>query len=640
MIWALLACESEQPWPLSLTGVPAERVVTVGQPVVFSADARGFESIAWYTGDGAVLEEESPTWTYQEGGHYDAYVVLTAANGEELTANVLVTAVWPAADPAPRVASTMAWWNGAAAFVLPESGSVWLYTGSVSEVPVCEQALSLAVDGEALVVACAEDLIVELSPSGESRAVLDWGTRPRAALSTTVFTESLRDEGSLALVNGALWVSRWRSPDGVGLLWKDGAEVVLEPDAGPDSDVDARGVPGWLGVVAARPDGRALVYGGLKSNVDRGLYLEDRAFTFDTVTRSKLVHVDTDGQRGPEPLFDNRDRVGALAYNDLGDRLAVAHFGTGVVDILDSFTMATSGGIAQVGLGLSGLLWDGDELLVLASLDRELVRYAFEGSVGVEIERVAIPAEPVHPGMRVFYDASDLRMSAHGYMSCGSCHLDGSTDNLTWDFTDRGEGLRNTTTMLGRGGAVPLHWTANFDEVQDFEKNIRESQGGTGFLSEEDWAATADPLGAPKAGLSPELDALAEWLESLDTVPRSPWREPDGSWPEEAEAGAALFVEAGCDSCHGGPEFSDSAFVDGEPVLWDVGTLGPGSGQRLGEELTGLDTPSLRGLHDTAPYLHDGSALTVEAAIRRMPGGEALNDDERAALGLYLLGLE
>ena len=50
MIWALLACEGEQPWPLFLTDVPAERVVTVGQPVEFSADARGFESIAWYTG--------------------------------------------------------------------------------------------------------------------------------------------------------------------------------------------------------------------------------------------------------------------------------------------------------------------------------------------------------------------------------------------------------------------------------------------------------------------------------------------------------------------------------------------------------------------------------------------------------------
>ena len=77
------------------------------------------------------------------------------------------------------------------------------------------------------------------------------------------------------------------------------------------------------------------------------------------------------------------------------------------------------------------------------------------------------------------------------------------------------------------------------------------------------------------------------------------------------------------------------------------GTSGPsargaasGWAKDLGLVRDGLDTPSLRGLHDTAPYLHDGSALTVEAAIRRMPGGETLNDDERAALGLYLLGLE
>jgi hypothetical protein len=42
-----------------------------------------------------------------------------------------------------------------------------------------------------------------------------------------------------------------------------------------------------------------------------------------------------------------------------------------------------------------------------------------------------------------------------------------------------------------------------------------------------------------------------------------------------------------------------------------VGTIKPSSGRRLGQPLTGLDTPTLRGLWSTAPYLHDGSAATL-----------------------------
>src|SRR6185436_15909131 len=55
-------------------------------------------------------------------------------------------------------------------------------------------------------------------------------------------------------------------------------------------------------------------------------------------------------------------------------------------------------------------------------------------------------------GKRIFYNAADERMANEGYVTCVSCHLDGDTDGRTWDFTDRGEGLRNTTTLQGRRG--------------------------------------------------------------------------------------------------------------------------------------------------------------------------------------------
>ena len=119
------------------------------------------------------------------------------------------------------------------------------------------------------------------------------------------------------------------------------------------------------------------------------------------------------------------------------------------------------------------------------------------------------------------------------------------------------------------------------------------------------------PLGDPKAGLSPELDALAAYVASLDHVNPSPYRNPDGSLTPDGVAGKALFEKLGCDFCHGGPEFTDSA----RGLLHDVGTITALSGMRAGGPLFGFDTPTLLGVWETAPYLHDGSAPTLRDVL-------------------------
>jgi hypothetical protein len=78
-----------------------------------------------------------------------------------------------------------------------------------------------------------------------------------------------------------------------------------------------------------------------------------------------------------------------------------------------------------------------------------------------------------------------------------------------------GEGLRNTVSLRGRAGAQGfLHWSANFDEVQDFEAQIRTLAGGSGLMSDADFNAgtRSQPLGTPKAGVSADLDALAAYV--------------------------------------------------------------------------------------------------------------------------------
>src|SRR5690606_28698109 len=152
---------------------------------------------------------------------------------------------------------------------------------------------------------------------------------------------------------------------------------------------------------------------------------------------------------------------------------------------------------------------------------------------------------------------------------------------------DRGEGLRRTTSLAGGGGTPPLHWSGNFDEVQDFEHDIRDHFGGAGLLDDALFLSGGrdHPLGAPKAGLRVALDALAAYVASLTEVPKSPHRAEDGGLSPEAAFGKTIFDDpsVGCTGCHAGPRLARSEFVEpGVPLLFDVGTLGAGSGMRLG----------------------------------------------------------
>jgi cytochrome c peroxidase len=219
-------------------------------------------------------------------------------------------------------------------------------------------------------------------------------------------------------------------------------------------------------------------------------------------------------------------------------------------------------------------------------------------------------AAPVLTGKRIFYNAADPRMSADSYISCATCHIDGGHDGRVWDFTGRGEGLRRTTDLRGRSGLGhgAVHWSGNFDEVQDFEHDIRGPFGGTGFLNltAQQFANQHPSPASGKTGLSADLDALAAYVSSLtpEHTPRSPNRNANGTLTAAALAGQAVFTAQNCATCHGGDSFTNS-------TLMNVGTQSAISGQRLGLTLPGIDTPTLHGLHATRVYLHHGQAATL-----------------------------
>jgi len=238
-------------------------------------------------------------------------------------------------------------------------------------------------------------------------------------------------------------------------------------------------------------------------------------------------------------------------------------------------------------------------------------------------------------GKQHFYDAADDRLARDNYLSCASCHNDGGHDGRVWDFSVFGEGLRNTPTLNGPAGLGHglLHWSGNFDELQDFEGQIRNFALGTGLMNDEDFnsGTASQPLGDPKAGLSVDLDALAAYMTSLDETPDNP---NSNSSASDVLVGQQLFYDHACQSCHSNEALTDSA----SGVRHDIGTVDFDSGERLGQILDGFDTPSLFGLWNTAPYLHDGSAASISEAIQAH-STLTLSINESQQLEHYLLSL-
>jgi WD40 repeat protein len=461
----------------------------------------------------------------------------------------------------------------------------------------------------------------------------------RLALGPTARALALSPDGA------TLYVSRFISVQDHAEIWRvDTATMTLAgtirldklgDNAHRDSTAEGKGTPNYLAGLAVSKDGARLLVASNKMNSDKGL-LVGADLDQDNTVRNLLTVIDTATNDVIDSLdLDNSDCASAVAFSPLGDYFFVTLQGNNEIAVFDRFEVDRSAGLGgfvsrqTVGRSPRGLACDPvtGRLFVKNDLGRdltvfELAEFYSEGRADFPRQTVAtttlevLPA-PVLRGKQLFHHASDPRMSGEGYLSCATCHADGGFDGRTWDFTGRGEGLRNTTSLNGLAGMRQgnVHWTGNFDEIQDFEHDIRNAFGGTGFLTNTQFASASTPLGPPKAGLDPDLDALAAYLASLDheRIPKSPHRAADGSLTAAAVSGQAIFVREGCATCHAGTEMTDG-------LLHDVGTTGTTSGSRLGGPLPGIETPTLRGLWESGPYLHDGNAKTL-AEVFSTTGG-------------------
>ncbi len=627
----------------------------------------------WDLGDGTTAPGTTVTHTYDAPGNLTATLSVTPPGGRRRVDSTRVVVYERGADRLPVSASAVVIRLDTAFVVEPDADrlvAVDLLTATATAWETCARPRTVAVTQDHAAVACEDDdavwviartgagepQVVELGvgsrpfgivPDGAGWAVTLQGTGEVAridAVGAVTVAPLGRDARALTLDDrGDAWSPALRARQDGGDVWGERASVALLPDPGPDSDTGNRGVPTGLRAAVASPNGQTLYVGGTVSNVDRGLVRDELPLSFEVSVRATLRVIDlgiATERFDDRKQFDNHGTVDALALSPLGNWLWVAHAGTHTIERVDAYTLRAAGVILDAGSGIDGMAVtpNGDHLVVHASLDREIRVYDVSDPSRPLPPRVltapTVEHEPLAAdvllGKRLFHEASDARLGKDGYLSCDACHPDGRDDGLVWDFTQRGEGLRNTTTLEGRAGTGmgPVHWTGNFDEIQDFENDLRLANGGTGLLSEADWTLAMHPVGPPKAGRSSELDALAAYVATLDRTPSSPFATPEG--------GAVAFEAAGCHSCHDpGRGYTDSL----DAVRHDVGTLLDTSGQRLGGLLDGIDTPTLLGAQATGPWLHDGRATTIEAAIAAHASAFALSAEQVSLLADFVRSL-
>jgi YVTN family beta-propeller protein len=432
--------------------------------------------------------------------------------------------------------------------------------------------------------------------------------------------------------------------------------IVLAHSNVPDAENQGRGIPNYLGAAAISPDGTQAFVPSKMDNIARGTTRDGQVLNFQNTVRaisSRVVLGSQSEDLAARIDHDNASVASAAAFDPLGVYLFVALETSREVAVLDAHRRNQILRI-DVGRAPQGVLVSPDRstLYVHNFMDRNIGVYDLRPLINearadvpllaamgsVASERLAAN---VLRGKQHFYDARDTRLARDRYMSCASCHNDGAADGRVWDLRAQGEGLRNTINLRGRagvnGGQGRLHWSNNFDEVQDFEGQIRSLAGGTGLMDNATYFAgtRSQPLGDTKAGLSADLDALAAYVGSLATFDASPNRPSATTLSALASEGRQVFINANCASCHSGVAFTRSA-VD-NPA--DIGTLKSTSGQRLYGALAGIDVPTLRDVWATAPYLHDGSAATIDAAITAHAGhGLASADISRLAAYVRELG--
>lgn len=292
------------------------------------------------------------------------------------------------------------------------------------------------------------------------------------------------------------------------------------------------------------------------------------------------------------------------------------------------------------------------------------------------LEPAGNPTTPakVELGRRLFYDK---RLSLNERISCASCHeqakafTDGrkKSPGVTGALT-----VRNAMTLAGVAYSPSLTWAnplLHSMEQQALVPLLGEAPIEMGMAGQDDELArrlSAEPIYPPlfreafpevngEVSFATVTRALAAFERTLISA-RSPYDryryEGDiGAVSDAVIRGEALFFseKLECHHCHNGVNFNDSIFHARDPNgqrafhntgLYNIGGKGGYPATDTGvKDITGraedmgrFKTPSLRNVAVTAPYMHDGSVPTLDAAIDHYAaGGRTIAEGPNAGVG-------
>jgi YVTN family beta-propeller protein len=596
--------------------------------------------------------------------------------------------------PAPQASSASGRYDpavGPRALALDSSGTVLYVTGQRSghvyavdvasgavraDVPVCSEPVGVLVsaDDANVFVACAQDdEVAELRAADLSLVATAVCPRKPWALAwaadgiTLIATHFLGPGVSAFATNPLALTTTWTLRDG-------------PPQGDPEDPTEPHGQVRGLYDAAVRPGTSELWVAHLMLGTDTpqpALDFQETVFPSLSILDSSgnpLARLSVQANPGDGEAFgDVVSGPHALAFSDDGALAFVVDSDSEDVLVVDATRRFETQLVRPLpGHMPEGIVWADGEIYVQERNTEDVAAFRItqsdsqvsvvaDGAPFASLSSDPMPAT-LRLGQLLFNSANsdDYPLTQNHWVACASCHLEGRSDAVTWDFA---QGPRDTPTNAG--GMLDtgfLFRTADRTEVQDYWRTIDVEQGGHFGIT--------DPT--QKA----ELDALAAYVNYAIPVPVPPSTDADHTIQGAPLAalraiGQTVFEEVGCADCHSGPAKTDSgggnptldltgpvvsSLTQGGVLLHDVGTCVTAGAfpdvahvDILGDARDGcaFDTPALRGLSDSAPYLHDGSAATLDDVIPVMlqavsgPGNPApvLSPADEHALVEYLRSL-
>lgn len=242
----------------------------------------------------------------------------------------------------------------------------------------------------------------------------------------------------------------------------------------------------------------------------------------------------------------------------------------------------------------------------------DVVTYS-DAAGGALSDSIALGEEPVLTQVRqgeMRYN--DGEHCFQKWQTCASCHPDVTMDAMNWDLLNDGVGNAKNAKSLLLSHYTPPVMSSGIRA--DAETAVRAGMRYIQFVAIDENDANA-------------LDA---YIAAEEPVP-SPYL-VDGELSEAAQRGQVLFVNAGCGACHSGEYFTDM----------ELHAVGTGLGREVDWE---WDTPTLLNVWKTAPYMHDGRAVTIKEVLTTENPHDfrgvtsSLTDEEIDDLVEYILSL-